>query len=153
MPKKQQKAWLAYLERSEKQQAIDKQTLKDEAKAAGVADPKYAPHGFAFGRWVQLPPEWFASAEALRIAHNMVSYQVPDGGWSKNIEMASGPRAPGERYDTNNLNRFSEPGDFDTPLDPNWNYIATLDNDSTWMQMEIAGAAQHGLKLHRSGAE
>lgn len=150
VPKKQQKAWLAYLERSEKQQAVDKQTLKNESMAAGVTDPKYAPHGFAFGRRGQHPAEWYASAEALRIAHNILSYQVPDGGWSKNIDMTSGPRAPGERYDTNNLNQFSGPGDFDTPLDPNWNYIATLDNDATWMQIQfLARVTSALLAAHR----
>src|ERR1039458_2368365 len=35
LPKKQQKAWLDYLERSEKQKAIDKQTLADEQKHGG----------------------------------------------------------------------------------------------------------------------
>ena len=151
LPKKQQKAWLAYLERSEKQRAIDKQTLKDESKTAGVASPKYAPHGFAFGRRGQHPAEWYASAEGLRIARNILSYQVPDGGWSKNIDMVSGPRARGERYDTNNLNQFSEPGDFDTPLDPNWNYIATLDNDSTWMQIQfLARVATALLAAHQN---
>ncbi|MGH9589954.1 MAG: pectate lyase [Terracidiphilus sp.] len=153
VPKKQQKAWLAYLERSEKQQAIDKQTLKDEAKAAGVADPKYAPHGFGFGRRGQHPPEWFASAEALRIARNIVTYQAPDGGWSKNVDMMSGPRARGERYDTNNLNRFSEPGDFDAPLDPNWNYIATLDNNSTWMQIRFLASITAALLAAHRDAE
>ena len=42
LPKKQQKAWLEYLERSEKQKAIDKQTLADEQKAAGNTSPKHA---------------------------------------------------------------------------------------------------------------
>ncbi|HEV2325289.1 MAG TPA: pectate lyase [Terracidiphilus sp.] len=150
LPKKEQKAWLAYLARSENQQAVDKQTLKNEAEAAGVKDPKYAPHGFGFGMRGQHPAEWYASADALRIAHNMVSYQIPDGGWSKNIDMTSGPRAPGGRYDTDNLNRFSEPGDFDAPLDPNWNYIATLDNNATWMQIRfLAHVATALLAAHR----
>jgi len=37
LPKNQQRAWLEYLERSEKQKAIDKQTLADEQKAAAEA--------------------------------------------------------------------------------------------------------------------
>ena len=150
LPKKQQKAWLAYLERSQKQQAIDRQTLKDEAKAAGVAEPQYAPHGFGLGMRGQHPDDWYASADALRIAHNMVTYQAPDGGWSKNIDMTSGPRAPGERYDSENLDRFGGPGDFDAPLDPNWNYIATLDNSATWMQIRfLAKVTAALLAAHR----
>jgi PelA/Pel-15E family pectate lyase len=153
LPKKQQKAWIVYLERSQKQQAVDKETLKNEAKAAGVTEPKYAPHGFGFGMRGQHPETWYASADALRIAHNMVTYQVPDGGWSKNIDMTSGPRAPGNRYDTDNLNRFSEPGDFDAPLDPNWNYIATLDNDATWMQIRFLARVTTALLATHRDAE
>lgn len=151
VPKSEQKAWFAYLQRSRKQQAIDKQTLKDEARAAGVTEPKYAPHGFGLGTRGQHPQDWYTSAEAVRIAHNMVSYQVPDGGWSKNIDMMSGPRAPGERYDTNNLDRFGGPDDFDAPLDPNWNYIATLDNNATWSQIRfLARVASALITAHRN---
>ena len=34
------------------------------------------------------PAEWYASAEALRIADNIILYQRDSGGWPKNIEMA-----------------------------------------------------------------
>lgn len=150
IPQKEQKAWLAYLQRSQKLQAIDKRALKNEQKAAGVTHPQYAPHGFGFRLRGKHPEAWYASAEALQIAHDIVTYQVPDGGWSKNINMAAGPRAPGNRYDTNNLNRFSAPGDFDAPLDPNWNYIATLDNDATWTQIRfLARVTTALLAAHR----
>lgn len=150
LPKKQQKAWIAYLERSKRQQTVDRQTLKDESRAAGVAEPRYAPHGFAFGMRGQHPEGWYASPDALRIARNVVSYQVPDGGWSKNIDVAARSRAAGERYDADNLDRFGGPGDFDAPLDPNWNYIATLDNGATWMQIRfLASVTSALLKAHR----
>jgi PelA/Pel-15E family pectate lyase len=34
------------------------------------------------------PAEWYAGAEALRVADNMVLYQRESGGWPKNIDMA-----------------------------------------------------------------
>ncbi|HSE15406.1 MAG TPA: pectate lyase [Pyrinomonadaceae bacterium] len=34
------------------------------------------------------PDEWYASAEALRIADNLFLYQRSSGGWPKNIDMA-----------------------------------------------------------------
>lgn len=150
VPKKAQKAWLAYLQRSEEQQAADRQALKDEENSAGVTEPQYAPAGFGLALRRPHPEAWYTSAEALQIAHNMLTYQIPDGGWSKNIDMVTGPRAPGERYDTNNLDRFSEPGDFDAPLDPNWHYLATLDNDSTWRQVRfLAHVTTALLAAHR----
>lgn len=138
LPQKERRAWLTYLERSEKQKALDKQVLRNEQKAASNTDPQHAQAGRgAYSLRVEHPAEWYTSEDALRIAHDVITYQVPDGGWSKNIDMASHPRAPGDLYDTDNLNRFSDPSDFDKPVDPNWHYIATLDNDSTWMQIRF----------------
>ena len=34
-------------------------------------------------------PEWYASAEAVRIADNVLLHQRNDGGWPKNIDMAA----------------------------------------------------------------
>src|ERR1700733_394734 len=88
VPKKEQKAWLAYLDRSEKQKQTDKQTLKSEQTAAGNTNPKHAPMGRgAYSLRMEHPAEWWTSAEAVQAAHNVISYQVPDGGWSKNIDM------------------------------------------------------------------
>ena len=33
--------------------------------------------------------EWYSSAEAIRIADNVLQYQHPSGGWDKNIDMAA----------------------------------------------------------------
>ena len=138
LPKKQQKAWLEYLERSEKQKAIDKQTLADEQKTAGNSNPKHAPMGRGmFALRAGHAPEWWTSDEAIKDSRNIVTWQVADGGWSKNIDMVSKPRAPGDLYDADNENRLSDPADFDKPVDPNWHYIATLDNDSSWTQIRF----------------
>jgi PelA/Pel-15E family pectate lyase len=151
LPRKERKAWLDYLAHSQKQKEIDKQTLQQEQKHAGNTSPKHAPSGRgAFALHIDHPADWYASDAALQIARNIVSYQIPDGGWSKNIDMASGPRAPGGLYDADNLNRFSDATDFDKPVDPNWHYIATLDNDSTWMQIHfLARVTTALLAAHR----
>ncbi|SPE20934.1 Pectate lyase [Candidatus Sulfotelmatomonas gaucii] len=151
LPKKQQKAWLEYLERSEKQKAVDKQTLVDEQKAAGNTNPKHASSGRGmFALRAEHAPEWWTSDEAIKDAHNIMTYQVADGGWSKNIDMVSKPRAPGDLYDAENENRFPDTADFDKPVDPSWHYIATLDNDSTWTQIRfLARVTTALLDAHR----
>jgi len=151
LPKKQQKAWLEYLERSEKQKVIDKQMLADEQKAAANTDPKHATGGRGmFALRADHPAEWWTSDAALKDARNILTYQVADGGWSKNIDMVSKPRAPGDLYDANNENRFPDTADFDKPVDANWHYIATLDNDSTWMQIRfLAHVTTALLAAHR----
>ncbi|MFZ0337144.1 MAG: pectate lyase, partial [Terracidiphilus sp.] len=83
-------------------------------------------------------------------ARNIITWQVADGGWSKNIDMVTKPRAPGDLYDADNENRFPDLADFDKPVDPSWHYIATLDNDSTWMQIRfLARVATALLAAHR----
>ncbi len=151
LPKNQQKAWLAYLDRSEKQKAIDKRTLADEQKAAGNTSPKHESGGRGtFALRADHPADWWTSDDALKAARNIVTYQVADGGWSKNIDMVSKPRPPGDLYDADNENRFPDSADFDKPVDPNWHYIATLDNDSTWMQIRfLARVTTALLAAHR----
>ncbi len=151
LPKNQQKAWLEYLERSEKQKAIDKQTLADEQKAAGNTSPKHESGGRGmYALRADHPADWWTSDEAVKAASNIVTYQVADGGWSKNIDMVSKPRAPGDLYDADNENRFPDSADFDKPVDPAWHYIATLDNDSTWMQIRfLARVTTSLLAAHR----
>jgi PelA/Pel-15E family pectate lyase len=154
LPKGERKAWLRYLERSEKQKEIDKQTLKDEQKAAGNTNPRHAPTGRgAYALRMDHVEAWYTSAEALDAAHNVISYQVADGGWSKNIDMVSRPRAPGDLYDTDNLNRFPDPADFDKPVDASWHYIATLDNDATWMQIRFLAHVATALGAAHRHAE
>jgi len=151
LPRRERKAWREYLERSEKQKAIDKQTLADEQKAAGNTNPKHAGAGFG-GRGLRAdhPAGWWSSDEAIADAHNVMSWQVADGGWSKNIDMVSKPRAAGDLYDANNENRYPDLSDFDKPVDPKWHYIATLDNDSTWLQIRfLAHVATALLAAHR----
>jgi hypothetical protein len=136
LPANQRKAWRDYLARSAAQQARDKAAFQAEMKSAGVTTPQPAPAGRnAIDLPMNNPPEYYATADAVRIAANIVSYQLPDGGWSKNIAMTAHPRAPGDRYDTDNLNRFPDPDDFDKAADPSWHYLATLDNDATYSQI------------------
>jgi PelA/Pel-15E family pectate lyase len=151
LPKTQQKAWLDYLVRSEKQKAIDKQTLANEQKASDNTSPNRASAGRGMiALRSEHPEDWWTSDDALKAAHNIVTWQVADGGWSKNIDMVSKPRAPGDFYDADNENRFPDPADFDKPLDASWHYIATLDNGSTWMQIRfLARVTTALLAAHR----
>ncbi len=131
-------AWLAYLARSERQRQADKDEFAAELKHAGIATPTEPPHGFS-ARSVPLDrdPAWYGSVEARRIAAIVVSYQTPSGGWGKNLDMSKEPRRPGERYGPDNLSRFLAPGDYDTPREPDWNYIGTIDNDATTTQLNF----------------
>ena len=133
-------AWLAYLERSERQRQADKSAFQAELKHAAIAKPTEPPHGFSTRSMpLDREAEWYANAEALHIADDIVSFQTPAGGWGKNFDLSKGPRTPGERYAPNNASRFLAPGDFDTPKDADWNYIGTIDNNATITQIAFLG--------------
>lgn len=138
LPADQQHAWLAYIDRSSRQREADKAYLHDELKRASLGEPLEPPHDSS-ARSIPLDrtPEWYASAEARHIADVIVSFQTPAGGWGKNLDMSKQPRRPGEAFVSNNISRFLSPGDYDTPHEPDWNYVGTIDNDATTTQMRF----------------
>ncbi len=138
LPRTQRGEWQAYLERSRRRMGADRAFLDAELKKAGLASPLVPPNGSA-ARSLPLdrPAEWYLSAEARRIADIVVSFQTPAGGWSKNLNLSDHPRKTGESFAPNNLSAHLGPGDFDTPHDPQWNYVGTLDNDATTSELQF----------------
>jgi PelA/Pel-15E family pectate lyase len=146
-PKKDRAAWLAYLKRSEEQMKVDKATLAAELKPGEVAPPQPA-EGRGFGQGISLrhPDDYYSTAPARHIADVVVSFQTPGGGWSKNMGFAGALRLPGQPYAANNLNVVNiQPNDFDTPKDPKWNYVSTLDNDATNTELHFLAKVQVSL--------
>jgi len=153
LPAAEQRDWLDYLARSVKQQATDKAAFAAEMRAAGVKEPTMPTHGRS-AKSIPLDKDaaWYGTAEAVKLADTIVSFQVPDGGWSKNLDMTQPARVKGEQWAVNDLNRYPSAGDFDEARDVKWHYIATLDNDATNTEMEYlrrVGAAVKGAAGER----
>jgi len=138
-PAKQRAAWTAYLKRSQEQMRVDRATLASELKPGETApsQPPEGRGGFGAGMSLRHDDAYFATPPARHIADVIVSFQTPAGGWSKNMSFAGELRKPGQPYAADNLNRYPSPDDFDTPKDPHWNYVGTLDNDSTNTQLHF----------------
>lgn len=153
LPQAQRGAWLKYLDRSEQQRQTDKDAFQAELKHAGITTPTEPPHGYS-ARSIPLDRDasWYGSAEARHIADVVVSFQTPAGGWSKNLDMSKEARHTGERYGPNNESRFLAPGDFDTPKEPDWNYIGTIDNDATITQIEFLAKVTSAVGVKDSAA-
>jgi PelA/Pel-15E family pectate lyase len=143
-PAKERAAWMAYLKRSEEQMKVDRATLAGELKPGETAPPQPAEGRGAFGTGMSLHHDdaYFGTAPARHIADVIVSFQTPAGGWSKNMSFSGALRLPGQPYAANNLNAFSDPNDFDKPNDPKWNYVGTLDNDSTNTELHFLSKVQ-----------
>lgn len=142
LPARERGEWRLYLQRSEHQESVDRESIAAERKALATvpADPQLSPSA----RSVPLTHEdsWYGGPEARHIADVIVSFQIPSGGWGKNMNMAGSLRQRGESYVTDNNNRLPSPGDFDAARDPNWHYVGTIDNDATTTEMWFLAKVQ-----------
>ncbi len=145
LPAAQQPAWRKYLAHSISQMRADRAALDAEMKKAGLKAPVIPPSGSA-AKSIPLdkPADWYAGAEARRIANIVISFQTPAGGWSKNLNLADHTRATGEHFAGNNSSPVPGVADFDASKDPKWEYVGTLDNDATTTEIrflaKVAGA-------------
>ena len=138
LPATKRQQWLQYLDRSQQQRITDKIRFQEEMKRSRVVTPIEPPHcNSARGIPLDRAPSWYAGAAARHIADIIVSYQTPAGGWSKNLDMSLHRRKPGEKFAPDNLLKFPAPDDFDVPLDPDWNYVGTIDNDATTTELNF----------------
>jgi len=135
LPAAERAAWTAYLESSQQQMQADRAALAAE-RTPNASIPALPKEGRAASSIpLDRPTAWYSSAQAQHIADVVVSFQTPAGGWSKNLDMSGDLRTRGQSYAPDNLNKHPSPGDFDTPRDPAWNYVGTLDNDATTTEL------------------
>ena len=114
--------WLDYLERSRQQRARDSAVMAAELRSIGKTRMVKAPYAHAFEITRKMTPAWLASDSARGIAENLLTFQAPNGGWSKHVDYSKGPREKGQSW-------FSE--------SDRWQWIATIDNSSTTEQMQF----------------
>ena len=140
LPAKQQPTWTDYLERSEKQRRADQAALQKEMAQRGLTNSLVAPPS----RGTRSTPleraaDWYAGAEARRVADIVVSFQTPAGGWSKNIDLSKHLREAGESFTPDNSSRFVGTNDYEITGDQRWSYVGTIDNDATTAELRFLG--------------
>lgn len=152
-PAVEQSPWRTYLERSARLQAADRASLAAERKGLAPSEIRLPPHGRT-GSVMPLnrPAAWYAEDDARRRADNLITYQLPSGGWSKNFDPVEHPRARGEGYSPENTSKFLAPGDNDQPQDIHWSYLGTFDNDATTTELHFLAKAIHAADPIRSRA-
>ena len=128
LPAAEQPAWHRYLAQSRTLFAVDRATLADEMKAAGLTAPLVPAQGRAVA--LNHPAAFWSGPEAARIADCLVSFQTPAGGWNKNTNQTTAPRRPGERHGY-------EAG-----------YVGTIDNDATITQLRFLAKALTAAPTH-----
>jgi len=138
LPEAQRSEWRAYLKRSDRQLATDKNFLRKEERKTGIKQPTIpAPAPSVWGLALDNRPDWYGQDAGRRIADIIVSFQTPAGGWSKNLDLTRSARVPGESFAPDNRSRRLSNVDYDVPGDTNWNYVGTFDNDATTTQLRF----------------
>jgi len=147
-------AWKSYLENSIRQKQADQEFFRADLKSHGLKQA-VLPHKTNSAKGVILNNigSWYRSSEARRIADNLVSFQTPAGGWSKNTDFTKNPRAPGELFGAENGSLFLGTNDFDTPDDATWDYVGTFDNDATTTELRYLAKVISADKTRNSDLE
>ncbi len=145
LPASERGPWLGYLHRSEQQEKTDRAALSAERKGLTNIPPEPPVGPSVRSMPLNRDAAWYSSPEARHIADVIVSFQIPSGGWGKNMNMDAAPRLPGQAYVPDNRNRLPSPGDLDAPRDPAWHYVGTIDNDATVTEMRFLVKVQSNL--------
>jgi PelA/Pel-15E family pectate lyase len=153
LPAADREAWSRYLGQSEQQWQADQRFLVAELKQHGLKQSVAPPHGGSGSRLpLKKPPAWYGQAEAQRIADNVVSFQTPAGGWSKNVDMTQHRRAPGEQFTGSDPRVRLDPLDNDMPRDIHWSYVGTFDNSATTTQLRYLAKVIAGTDPDQNAA-
>jgi PelA/Pel-15E family pectate lyase len=130
--------WTAYVQRSRQQYTRDTAAMGSELRAARLTAMIRGPYTHDFSVKPGMTPAWFATDSAQRMASIILSFQAPNGGWSKHIDFTKHERAPGESY-------FAESAD--------WEWISTIDNDQTTEEVHflvLADRAHRDARYERA---
>jgi PelA/Pel-15E family pectate lyase len=143
LPPAQRVRWQAYLERSVAAMTQDKAALAAERSAVTSPAP---PPPEAKGHDAIMPldraVDWYASAPALAIADNIVSFQTPAGGWGKNQDRRAPPRAPGQSF----IAHDDRAGIYEAQDGAGgWSFVGTIDNDATTTELTFLARVQAQL--------
>ncbi|NSL55779.1 pectate lyase [Uliginosibacterium aquaticum] len=129
-------AFTAYLSASNSALAADKAALK--AERAGLSSVPSARGSDKTGPDTMPLSEtasYYAGSKALSIAREIVSFQIPSGGWAKNMVRTGVVRAKGQSWTGGGIDPNSS--------DPaNWPYVGTIDNGATITELRYLGKVQ-----------
>ncbi|MDI4633508.1 pectate lyase [Pelomonas sp. V22] len=146
LPTDARAAWSAYLARSKAQLAADRAALAAERQGLATLPPPPEGGHAEKSMPLQQPAAWYATAEALKVADNILSFQTPAGGWGKNQPRDRAPRLKGQDYVADNNFKSAVPGNFDLAADPRWSYVGTIDNDATITEIRFLARVAAQLK-------
>jgi PelA/Pel-15E family pectate lyase len=131
---RQKAEWYDYLRRSRELHVRDTAAMAKELRAAHQSKMTQAPYVHDFALTDSMSASWFSSDSAQRMAEVILSFQAPNGGWSKHVDFRQHPRQTGESF-------FGE-----SDL---WEWISTIDNNSTTEEIRFLMRANQARRDKR----
>lgn len=130
--------WMSYVARAREQYAHDTTAMRTELRAAHQDTMVRAPYTHDFSVKPFMTREWFASDTGRRMTEAVLSFQAPNGGWSKHVDFTQHSRRRGESY-------YAESSE--------WEWISTIDNDATTEEIHfllLADGVHHDQRYAES---
>ncbi|MES2441535.1 MAG: pectate lyase [Pseudomonadota bacterium] len=131
LPAAERAPWLAYLERSQALATADKAALAAERRGL-AALPQDPAEGKSAGMPLRSDAAWYRGPEARHVADNILSFQTPAGGWSKNQDRSGPVRQRGQAWAYGGA----------IPEGGSWNYVGTIDNGATTTELRFLARIQ-----------
>lgn len=129
-------AWRAYLAASVRARDTDRAALRMERGGLQAIPPPRSPDANGLDRLpLDRPPSAYADDASLAIARAILSYQIPSGGWGKNMPRDAVPRRRGESW-------LSDALDPESPRDADWHFVGTLDNGASTTELRFLAKVQ-----------
>ena len=119
-------AWRAYIARSTAMHVRDTAFMNAELRRVGRDTMSRAAYTHDFEVSSRMTPVWLASDPGRRMAESILSYQAPNGGWSKHVDFTQGTRQLAQSF-------YAETN--------SWGWISTLDNSSTTEEIRFLALA------------
>lgn len=136
--------FIAYLDASNLARDQDKAALRAERQGLStIPAARSSDSSGTDSMPLDRPPAYYASPEALAIAREIVSFQVPSGGWGKNMRRTGVVRARGQSYITDAIDPNSSSAD-------KWRYVGTIDNGATFTEIRYLAKVQAAQATDRA---
>ena len=129
LPQPLRAAWQLYIAASDSVRAADQRALSAELQAAGESTWTPAPTDAGFFMTDSMTAQWLSADSAGKLADYIVSYQAPNGGWSKRMGFTH-MRAPGEAFTSAE----------------NETWLSTVDNGATNEELRFLGARMNATR-------
>lgn len=140
-------AFTAYLQTSNAARQRDRDALRSERRGLSSFPAPRASSGGSTGSMpLDRPASYYADAAALAVAREIVSFQVPSGGWGKNMPRTGVPRARGQSYTIDAIDPDSRSAD-------GWRYVGTVDNGATTTELRYLAKVQHAQSAERDALQ